>query len=298
MNPILALIIAYIIWGAAAPITKLALQDVPPFVFGFLRFFFAGSIYLIFVLKKWTKLSNATYIYIIIGALFGVVINKAFFFLGLQRAPSVYAPVIASLTPVLLYATSIVFLREKQNTSLLTGIGVSFFGLLLIVLSPLASQIRQTEWHTILMGSIFFLISVCASVMQTIIHKKVLVTVDSLQVTFISFLTGAISFLPFALIELNTWSFSQMDTRGIFGIVYGIVFGSAIAYGLFMYGISRLHAQRLGMFTYISPIVAIVVSYPLLGESPNMYFYIGSILIAIGMTYAEHKHSLHVLHKL
>ena len=46
MNPVIALIIANIIWGAAAPIFKLALTNIPPFTLGFIRFFFAGSILL------------------------------------------------------------------------------------------------------------------------------------------------------------------------------------------------------------------------------------------------------------
>jgi len=272
MNPIIALIIAYIIWGAAAPITKLALQDVPPFIFGFLRFFFAASIYLIFVLKKWKKISISTYITIIIGALFGVVINKAFFFLGLQRAPSVYAPVIASLSPLFLYGGAVFFLHEKRNESIIKGIIVSCIGLMIILISPLITHLNSGEWKFTIVGILFLLLSVIAGVTQTLIHKRVLKTIDSLQVTFISFMVGTVSFLPFALFELESWSFSQLDARGIFGILYGILFGSALAYGLFMYGISRLKAQRIGLFTYISPVVAIVISYPLLGESPNVFF--------------------------
>ncbi len=298
MNPIIALIIAYIIWGAAAPITKLALQDVPPFLFGFLRFFFAGSIYLIFVLKKWQQISRVTYYHIIAGALFGVVVNKAFFFLGLQQAPSVYAPVIGSLSPLLLYGASVLFLKEKQNKSILMGICIAFIGLVIIVVSPLASHISPLQWKSTLVGCLFLFCSVLASVAQTLVHKKVLLSVDALQVTFISFLVGAITFLPFALVELNTWSFYELTPGGILGIVYGIVFGSAVAYGLFMYGISRLRTQRLGVFSYISPVVAILVSYPLLGESPNWYFYIGALLIGLGMSYAEHMHATHVMHKL
>ncbi|EKE12839.1 MAG: hypothetical protein ACD_13C00135G0001, partial [uncultured bacterium] len=48
---ILALIVANIIWGAASPIFKLSLQNIPPFTLAFLRFFL-GSILLIFVVGK------------------------------------------------------------------------------------------------------------------------------------------------------------------------------------------------------------------------------------------------------
>ncbi|PIX68551.1 hypothetical protein COZ40_02690, partial [Candidatus Roizmanbacteria bacterium CG_4_10_14_3_um_filter_39_13] len=50
MNPIVALIIANIIWGAACPIFKFALVNIPPFTIAFIRFFFAGIIFLPLVL--------------------------------------------------------------------------------------------------------------------------------------------------------------------------------------------------------------------------------------------------------
>ena len=40
MNAILALVIANIIWGAASPIFKYALTDIPPFTLAFIRFFY------------------------------------------------------------------------------------------------------------------------------------------------------------------------------------------------------------------------------------------------------------------
>ena len=40
MNPILALIITNVIWGAASPIFKLALTNIPPFTLAFIRFFY------------------------------------------------------------------------------------------------------------------------------------------------------------------------------------------------------------------------------------------------------------------
>ncbi len=57
MSPILALIITNIIWGAASPIFKFALQNIPPFTLAFIRFFFAGLLFLPFVFLFYQKLS-------------------------------------------------------------------------------------------------------------------------------------------------------------------------------------------------------------------------------------------------
>src|SRR3990170_6378963 len=113
MNPILALIIANIIWGAASPVFKYALQNIPPFTLAFIRFFFAGIILLPFIKNLSIKLSGKEWVELVLGAIFGISINITFFFWGLQRSESINAPVIASSGPVFLFFLSIIFLKEK-----------------------------------------------------------------------------------------------------------------------------------------------------------------------------------------
>ena len=111
MNPILALIIANIIWGAASPIFKFALQNIPPFTLAFIRFFFAGLIFLPIALNKWQHLTLKQWLEIILVGFFGITINISFFFLGLEKTESINIPVIASSGPVFIYLLSIIFLK-------------------------------------------------------------------------------------------------------------------------------------------------------------------------------------------
>jgi drug/metabolite transporter (DMT)-like permease len=113
MNPIIALIIANSIWGAGAPIFKRALIDVPPFTLAFLRFAGATFIMLPFYSQFRQKVSARDLFQIAIIAIFGITINISFFFLGLQKAPSINAPIIGSSGPIFLYLLSILFLNEK-----------------------------------------------------------------------------------------------------------------------------------------------------------------------------------------
>ena len=51
MSGILAILIANIIWGAAPPVFKYALEGIPPFILAFIRFFSASLIFLPFIFK-------------------------------------------------------------------------------------------------------------------------------------------------------------------------------------------------------------------------------------------------------
>jgi drug/metabolite transporter (DMT)-like permease len=106
MSGVLALVIANIIWGGASPIFKFALQNIPPFTLAFIRFFFAGLIFLPLALKNFQKVNLRSWLEIFLVSFFGIFINITFFFLGLKKTESINVPIIASSGPVFLYIFS------------------------------------------------------------------------------------------------------------------------------------------------------------------------------------------------
>ncbi|MDO8610203.1 MAG: DMT family transporter [bacterium] len=297
MNPIFALIITNLIWGAASPIFKFALGNIPPFTLAFIRFFFAGLIFIPLAIRSWQKMSQKDLMEILIAGFFGITINISFFFIGLEKANSINAPVIASAGPVFIYIFSIIFLREKSNNKVLIGMLFSLIGVLVIIFSPIIMEGKKVDFGAV-EGNILFLIATFGAVFNTIFNKEVLKRINPYQTTCISFLFGALTFSPFMVRELSTWSFSQLDIHGWVGIIYGIFFSSALAYFLYSYGISKLKAQEVGVFTYIDPVIATLLAIPLLHEYPNIYFVIGAFLIFGGIFLAEKRINWHPIQKL
>ncbi|MCR4312913.1 MAG: DMT family transporter, partial [Candidatus Roizmanbacteria bacterium] len=286
MNPVLALIIANVIWGMASPIFKFALTNIPPFTLAFIRFFFAGLIFLPIALNKWQKLTTKQWMEIILVGFFGITINISFFFLGLAKTESINVPIIASSGPVFIYLLSIFFLREKPKLRVLSGMLIALAGVLFIILSPLILDGKRFVLGAI-EGNLFILIATFGSVLQTIFGRNILKKISAIQVATINFLFGSLTFLPFIPNELANWDISFLNFAGWLGIIFGVFFSSALAYFLFYYGISKLKAQDVGIFTYIDPLAAIIVAAPLLHEYPNMFYILGGILIFGGIYFAE-----------
>src|SRR3990167_3659788 len=90
---ILFLILANIIWGAAFPIYKWSLEELPPFTFVFIRFFLGALIILPFVIKK-LKIAREDYRNLIILSICSVTLQIPLLFLGLKLTPSINAPII------------------------------------------------------------------------------------------------------------------------------------------------------------------------------------------------------------
>ncbi len=300
MNPILALIITNVIWGAASPVFKFALTNIPPFILGFLRFFGASFLLLPFAVKNWKKMSLPDFGLILLGSFFAININIGFFFLGLQKTTSINAPIIASSQPIFLYIFAIIFLKEKMHKKVFHGLLIALIGVIIIIVSPLLLDggISLGAKEGALEGNLYLVIATLGAVINALIFKKVLRRVNMWQVTFISFVFGALLFIPVMLPEFATWSFADLNSNGWVGIIYGVVFSSAIAYGLFNYGISKITAQEVGIFAYIDPVVAVAVAIPLIHEYPTPAFYIGTFFVFLGIFIAEGRVHYHPLHRI
>lgn len=293
MQALLLVILANIIWGAGSPIFKFSLEGVPPFVLAFLRFFIASFIFLPFLIKHFKNIRRGDWKHIFIGAFFGVFLNVLFFFIGLELSPSINANIIGSSGPLILYYLSLKILHEKPHEEMIKGILVSFLGIVIIIFAPLiASFSLQPADLKPFLGNLAFFVATLSGVFSTIENKKIIKRVNPYFMTGTQFLIGSIFFIPFFLSDLRNWSFSDLDFHGGVGIVYGIFFSSALAYFLLNFALKKLTAQETGIFSYVAPIAAILVAYPLLGEAPDIFFIVGSFFVALGIFIAERHPSV------
>ena len=297
MNPVLALIIANIIWGGASPIFKFALENIPPFTLAFIRFFFASFFFLPFVFKYRHQLTWRNAFEICVSAFFGITVNISTFFLGLARTQSINAPIIASSEPVFIFLLSVIFLKERGSKKVFAGMLLALIGVLVIILSPIFLDGKVLVGGEIV-GNFLFLLASFGAVFNTIMNKDILKRVHPVLLTYVSFLFGALTFFPFMLSELHTWSFHNLNIEGWTGIIFGVILCSATAYYLFNYAMAKLNAQEVGLFTYIDPVAAVIIAIPLIGEYPNAYFLIGSVLVFGGIFLAEKRLPWHPFHKL
>lgn len=303
---IFALIVSNIIWGAASPIFKFALLNIPPFTLAFIRFFGAALLILPLSLTK-MKIGKKGQAYILppiqkrdIGkilalAICGITINITFFFFGLTKAPAINAAIIASAGPVVLYLFSIVVLKEKAHPKILSGTLLSLLGVLLVIGKPIITGELDGE----LIGNLFFVLAMLGAVGHAIFSKEILGHYRATTVAFWSFLIGAATFFPFFLKELFTLDpFSYIDYRGWIGIFFGVFLSSATAYLLFEWAVKRIQAQEVGIFTYIDPFISAFIAIPLLGEQITNIYLLGSFLVFVGIFIAEGRLQWHPFHKL
>lgn len=293
--PILALIVANIIWGAASPIFKYSLQNIPPFSLAFLRFLLASLLLYPFVHRHldYSQLKNK---WLLLFAFFSVPVNITFFFLALQRTASINAPIIGSAGPIIILAASMLLLKEKIRLAAIAGTLLSLAGSGIIIAQPLLNSGLSSE----LVGNLFLVIATLGAVFQAVIGRRILTPQTASRATFWSFFLGVLIFLPFMLYEYSQdpgWMVT-LDHRGWTGIIFGGLLSSLVAYTLYDWALAKLPAYRVSIFAYLDPIVAIAIAIPLLGEKITAPFIIGSVLVFLGILIAERRIHWHPLHKL
>lgn len=294
----LAVIVANFIWGAAAPIFKISLDNIPPFTLAFWRFFL-GALILLALLRKQAALttkSKKDLLELVAYALTGITINIIFFFWGLRLTYSINSPVIASGAPILTFFLALMFLKEPFSLKKFMGMSLGTLGILAIVFEPLLKHGADGS----VLGNLFLVIATIAAVFQTIIGRSVMPRFNPFMFTFWAFVIGSASFLPLALYEYATIPnlYTVLDWRGYMGIFYGAVFSSAAGYGLYAWGLSKVSATDASMFTYLDPVIGTILGYFVLHEPITSYFVLGAVLIFGGIFIAEGRINYHPIHRV
>jgi drug/metabolite transporter (DMT)-like permease len=291
---IFALIIANVIWGAAAPIFKWSLQNIDPFTLGFFRFAFAALLLLPFTIRN-LKIKQHDIPTLIILSLLGITAHIALFFIGLQYSSSINAPVIGSAAPIFILLGSVLFLKERLKMKAGIGMLVSLLGVLVIILPPALSSGFDKSF----LGNFFFVLATILAAVHVLLLKEIADKYSAYTVTFWSFAIAATGFLPLMIGEVQqNGLLTDVGYQGLIGIYFGAVLSSAVAYILYNYAVKNMVTNEVGIFTYLDPVFAVVIAVPLLGETITSTFVLGTMLVFVGLYIAEGRIPWHPLHKL
>lgn len=289
---VVALIIANILWGMGPPIFKWALQDIHIATLAFLRFAIP-TIFLGIVFNKQIYIHKKDIWLLLLMGLCDVTFNVAFYFLGISYTASINAAIIVAASPVFLIFCSMVFLKEKPTKKILLGNLIGLTGVLLIVIQPMFQKTQNVS----VMGNTLLLLSAIAAVLGTIYAKKIIQRYSAITLTFWAFVVGTFSFFPFFFVETMQYGFlTHLSYQGAFGLVFGTIGGSLLAYFLYYWALKYLLASQTGVFFYLDPVASIIIAAPLLGEYPTSFFILGSILVFLGIYVTEKRIHYHPIH--
>ena len=307
----LALVAICIIWGTTYTAIKFAVRDFPPFLMVGIRQTSAGLLLLglalysgRIVLAPRSPAFEAldapppepaanllTQKYVLRQALTGLATitgGNGFITWGMQYVSSGLASIIGSLTPVMVVLFSLA-LRNKERVNLLIIAGVLLgFGGLGIIFNDGWKDFMKPEYS---MGIIGCFASCCTWSLGTVLAKRwnspdVSPLMNAgLQITAGGTGGFILSFL------FDTHYDIHHSLKGWSAMIYLVCIGSALAFTLYMYALKHLSAAVSSLYTYINPVVAILLGWAVLGESltPGALVGMAVTIVGVWMVNAGHR---------
>ena len=118
-----------------------------------------------------------------------------------------------------------------------------------------------------------------------ILMNKKLKNISSYDTTVMQLAAASIVLVPYCLLTVDIGSLEVTPGSAVLLVIVGIVH-TGIAYVLYFGSIKELPAQTVAIFSYIDPILAVLLSAFLLKESMGMLSISGAILI-LGSTFVS-----------
>jgi drug/metabolite transporter (DMT)-like permease len=112
-------------------------------------------------------------------------------------------------------------------------------------------------------------------------QKPALRHATALQVTTFGCFAGTVATLPFAGQLVSQATAAPLSAT--LTLVYLGVFPTALAFTTWAYALSRTTAGKMGATTYVVPALVVVMSWAILGETPEALAFAGGALCLAGV---------------
>ncbi len=261
-----------LIWGSVWPIYKIALNYAPPILFAGLRSILAGLLFSTFLFRKWRKirLKEVWHIYLI-SSIFNVIIFYGCQSIGLQYLPAGLFSVIVYLQPVLVVLLAWLWLKESLTTMKVVGIIIGFLGVIFVSLEGITGKVST-------IGILLALITGIGWAIGTIYVKKKTTLVNGFWLVAIQNLIGGI-FLFIVGMSIEETSSIKWNLPFIVTLLYGAIFGVTIAFLIYNKLMSAGEASKVSSFTFLVPLISVLIGTLFLNEAFTLSLLVGMILI-------------------
>ena len=284
----LALALICIIWGTTYTAIKYAIIDFPPFLLVGIRQTAAGLLLLILAFGS-GKIQMPERRYISRQALTGLATitgGNGFVTWGMQYVSSGLAAIIGSLTPVLVVLLSLAWNgKERIHGRLVMGVLLGFAGLALIFREGWQDFV-QPEYRWGIAGCFA---SVFTWSLGTVMSKQWNAPgVPPMLNAGIQITSGGLGGFLMSYF-FDTSHEIHHTTQGWLSVAYLIVIGSALAFTLYMFVLKHLSATVSSLYSYINPVVAILLGWALLGEALTPWEVAGMAATILGVWIVNSK---------
>ncbi|MBX7151777.1 EamA family transporter [bacterium] len=276
--PTLVIVILSVIWGSTWIAIKFGLEDLPPFLFGGSRFIIATI--LVWLMMKVWKITfprdwESWKIMLILGL--AQAGDYVFVFWGEQYISGGLGAILFATMPFFVVILNY-FMADEHGVEpvQIVGIAISFIGVVLIFIKDMSLS-DNSVWG----GIAIIAASICGAFISVYakLHAN---NIHSITNTFTQMLVSAVVLCTMGLILEDVNRF-HLTMDGALSILYLGLFGSAIAFVLYMWVIKKVSVIEASVIPLTTPIAAVILGWAMRDEAMGINVIAGGILILAGV---------------
>lgn len=281
---VLCLATVYLVWGTTYLATRIGVLNLPPFLFGGVRFLVGGA--LLMVAAFWRGFRPAQlqgqWPHLLTLSLLGVALCNGAQVWAMQWVPSHTSALLNASSALWIVLFGVFGARAVHpGAREIAGLLIGLAGILLLIW-PTGAQAQGAEGATPLVPQLAVLAGCLMWSLATIYMRNHSLGMDLLALVGMQMLLGG-AWLALAGIlrgELDQWSWS---VKGLAAMAYLIVFSCCFAYTAYAWLARHASPAQTGTYSYVNPAVAAVAGYLVLGETLTPMQVLGAAVILGGV---------------
>ena len=257
----LACFIAYAIFGINIIVCKdlTSSRLISPIALFCIRSLGAGALFWIissFLPKE--KVEKKDYAKIMAASLLGFFLTQMTFLIAIPDITPMDCSIVSSLSPIYTMFIAAYALKEPITLRKAGGVAISFLGIIYLIMNSVTSTSGTVE--TSLTGILLMIANSLCFSLYLGLFKPVISKYSVITFMKWIFLFAAAFSLPLAGRELVTFDYSQLSGLYLWELAFLIVCSTFITYFLIPLGQKRIRPTLVSMYSYIQPIIAILIS--------------------------------------
>ena len=256
----IACFLAYAIFGFNIIVCKdlTAGHLISPLAIFCLRSVGAGALFwIISLFTPKEKVEKKDYLRIFAASILGFFVCQVTFLVGIPHITPMDCSVLSAISPIYTMIIAAIVLKEPITWQKAGGVIISFAGIIYLIVSRTSADgTAETSLFGILMivlNSLSF--SLYLGIFKPLIGKYSVVTFMKWI-----FLFAFLMSVPFSTKELVTLQWNAIPAVQLAELAYLILCATFITYFLIPVGQKRIRPTLVSMYSYVQPIIAIVIS--------------------------------------
>ncbi|MBO7575616.1 MAG: DMT family transporter [Bacteroidales bacterium] len=281
----LACFTAYAIFGFNIICCKnIALDEhITPMALFCLRAFGATALFWIWSLFTAPKeqIARADIWKVALASFLGLFMTQLSFLFAITKATAIDTSIMSTLSPIMTLIISVIVIHERITWSGVTGIILSLVGVLILIFNCVS--IRSGADSTSIWGILGMMVNTLSfatyvSVFKPLIQKYSVVTFMKWM-----FLFSSLMALPFSFSAFGASNLAAVPMNVMWQVIYVVVGATFISYFLIPVAQKRLRPVVVCMYTYVQPVIAMVIALAMGLDRLTLLKVLASVLVFTGV---------------